>query len=122
MKTKLACIALAVVTMLSLATVALAAVSTNSPPPNSRGRGGWGCPNGFGRGFMRGDDGSLLTTEAFAQRVDEAIAEGLIDESDRQRLIDLHQWCLENGRFSSGARGPGRGRGMTGGGPGCRWL
>ena len=119
MKKKLVCITLAVMLALSLATVALASAGPDFQPRGQRG--GWSCQNGLGRGFMRGEDGSLLTAEAFAQRVDEAIRDGLIAESDRQRLIDLHQWCLENGRFSSGARGWGRGRGMAGGGFGCRW-
>ena len=119
MKKKLACILLAVVIALSLATAAFAAVSTDSPILGPRG--GWNCPNGFGRGFMRSDDGSLLTAEAFAQRVDEAIQSGLIAESDRQRLIDLHQWCLENGGLGCGNRGQGRGRGAATRNFGCRW-
>ena len=120
MKKKLVCVALAVMLALSLATVALATVGPNSPPPGPRG--GWSCPHGLGRGFMRGDDGGILTAEAFAQRVDEAIRDGFIAESDRERLIKVHRWCFENGRPGNGARGPGRGRGMAGGGGfGCRW-
>ncbi|MCL2856808.1 MAG: hypothetical protein FWE19_03670 [Oscillospiraceae bacterium] len=88
------------------------------------------CPFGFENGFMRADDGSLLSTDAFAQRVDQAIRDGLIDESDRERLIEAHQWCLENGRPGNIGRGPGRGRNTdragfgdrgAAAGFGCRW-
>ena len=120
MKKKLICIALAVLTVLSVATVALATEGQNSPPHCQRG--GWSCPSGLGRGFMRGEDGSLLSAEDFAQRVDQAIRDGLINESERQRLLDIHQWCLENyGRGCGAARGQGRGRGAGARGLGCRW-
>lgn len=96
---------LVAVFVLGFSTTAFASIGPRSP-------GGWAGPGwGMrGSGWMMDYDGSLLNEEAFAQRLDEAIASGFINESQRQGLLEMREWCLAGG-WCGGARGWGaRGR------------
>jgi len=118
MKRTVMAFVLAAVLALSLGTVAFAGANPDNPRLGQRGDRV--CQGSFSQGFMRDEDGRLLDVDAFAQRVDQAIQDGLIDEGDRQRLIEIHQWCLENGRSGNIGRGSGRWRNADGTGFGGR--
>ncbi|MCL2035262.1 MAG: hypothetical protein FWG94_11115 [Oscillospiraceae bacterium] len=76
----------------------------------SWGNQGWGCPNGgMGGGWMWDDNGNFLDKEAFGERIDKAVEDGLITAEDRDYLLEMYEWCIENGWAG------GRGRGVRGG-------
>ena len=115
---KLVVLALAVVMVLSLSTTALANIGPRGG--GGWGSGGWGgCPGG-GMGLMWDDNGSFVSRDAFEQRVDDLIESGVIASADRAALLDMYDWCAENG-FAGGRGGRGGCGGFGGGARGQMW-
>ncbi|MCL2380410.1 MAG: hypothetical protein FWC64_02315 [Treponema sp.] len=109
-------------------------------PGQGFGGGGWGGRGGGGMmwRFMLDEDGSVLSREAFAGRLDQAVGIGLIAEWERDRMLAAFDW--RQSRMAQDDAGPGvapgsfgfccdgfgagfgRGRRGGGGGPrGGRW-
>ena len=69
------------------------------------------CPLG---GMMWDEDGNFLTCEAFEERLDTWVAEGLITYQDRELMLERFDWCGQIGVGATGVRGScvrqGRGR------------
>jgi len=83
-------------------------------------RGG-GCSRGTG-GMMWDEDGNFLTREAFEERLDTWIADGLVRSGDREFMLERFDWCLNYGGGATGARNFCRGLNGNGrGGNFSRW-
>ncbi|MCL2617521.1 MAG: hypothetical protein FWD98_00565 [Defluviitaleaceae bacterium] len=72
-----------------------------------------GCPV-RGMGMMWDEDGTFLSREAFKERLDTLISDGLISLHDREFMLERFELCRANdggiaGRCGTGGRGAGRG-------------
>jgi|GEM_PF-3330013 len=68
-----------------------------------------GCP-GRGLGWQTGGmmwdaDGNFLTREAFEERLDGWIADGLVRAEDRAFMLERFDWCGSYGGGATGVRG-----------------
>jgi len=78
------------------------------------------CPSrGMGRamgGMMWDEDGNFITREAFEERLDAWILDGIITSYDRESMLERFNWCSTYGGGILGRQGDcgnfGGGRGM----------
>lgn len=113
MKKKIIAIALAVVFVVSLSLTVMAA-------GNGRGAGmgrganpenpGLGICGG-GYAFMWDENGNFLDKEAFEERIDKAISDGLIAEENKVAILEMYDYCATYGGGATDVRGGGCGRG-----------
>ncbi len=67
-----------------------------------RARGGYGCFGGMG-GLMLDEDGNFMDRDAFGEKLDEAIADGLIPSGDKEYYLEMYDYCAGGGTY--GGRG-----------------
>ena len=105
----------AVVMMFSLSLPAFAAEAPILGPGI-----GYGCGMGGYVGFMCDDNGIFLDREAFEEKLDKYIEDGIIAAEDKDAYLEQYDYCAEYGCGSIGVGGRGRGcgRGMGRG----RWA
>jgi len=109
----------------------MAATAFAQTPPQQGPGGGWGRGGG-GSGFgglmwrlMLDENGALLDREVFEQRLNQALASGIINAWERERMQAIYEWrqqfdpeTVPGGRFGRGGFGPGSGGGWGRGGGG----
>lgn len=110
MKKKMITLAMAVVMVFGISVTAMA----NEPV-----YGFGGCQFGdrgmAGYGLMWAEDGrTFLSRDAFEDRVDDLIEQGLISSADKDALMERYDWCAANGGGALGRGFCGRGAGRGG--------
>lgn len=108
----------------------MAATAFAQTPPQQGPGGGWGRGGGSGFGglmwrLMLDENGALLDREVFEQRLNQALASGIINAWERERMQAIYEWrqqfdpeTVPGGRFGRGGFGPGSGGGWGRGGGG----
>jgi hypothetical protein len=92
------------------------------------GGGMWGMMSGWGGGgsawgMMTDRNGNLLSRDAFIERLDKAVASGLVASADRQPIVDLYDRLQSGDGVAVGPGGFNRGRFAVGSGArGGRWV
>ena len=71
------------------------AVSARNTRPVNNNYNGFGC-GAFGYELMWDDEGNFASFEEFEKNLDAAIEEGFIRAENRDYIIDMYEYCLNN--------------------------
>ncbi len=73
--------------------------------PTVRPGNGYGCGMGGYGGFMWDDEDNFLDREAFEEKLDQYIEDGIIAAEDKDAYLEQYDYCAEYGGGSVGVRG-----------------
>ena len=109
-------ITLVVVMILSLATILMASAA----PARGYGHERWhGNAAAHCYGLLWDDNGNLISREAYEERLDNAIEDGILRDGDKAVYLERYDYCAANGGVCP--RVSGRGRGGCGRGAMRAW-